>query len=236
MFSKSEALYDAIYEWKDYKAESALLLDFIACHKSAPGSSLLDVACGTGGHIPFLRETCTIEGLDLDPAMLEIANRKCPGVRFHSGDMLDFDLGKTFDAVVSLFSSIGYMKTPERLTRAAGTMARHVGRGGVLIIEPFFLPEAWKPRTKAPGVNLVDRPDITIVRMSDWVRRDNLIVWTFHYLVGTPEKVEHFTELHEIALFTDAEYRAAFAAAGMTVTHDAEGLTGRGLYIGTWPQ
>ena len=137
--------------------------------------------------------------------------------------------------VVSLFSSVGYLKTPDRLVQAVRYMARHVRPGGVLIVEPYFSPRDWKPRTNAPGANLVDEPDITIVRMIDWVRQGNVITSTFHYLVGTASSVEHFTEVHEMGLFTDEEHRAAFEAAGMAVVHDEKGLMGRGLYIGTWP-
>ena len=235
MFAKSEHLYDAIYGWKDYQAESRRLAEIIAAHKTSPGNTLLDVACGTGGHIPYLREAFAIEGLDLDPAMLDIVRAKHPGIPLHAGDMVDFDLGRQFDIVVSLFSSIGYARTPDRMTLAVRSMARHVRPGGVLIVEPYFSPQGWKPRTKAPGANLVDKPDITIVRMIDWVREGNLVTSTFHYLVGTAGAVEHFTENHEMGLFTEAEQRAAFAAAGMAVTFDAQGLMGRGLYVGTWP-
>jgi SAM-dependent methyltransferase len=231
MFSHSAQFYDAIYEWKDYKAESSRLVEIIAAHKKSPGYTLLDVACGTGAHIPYLRDAYAIEGVDLNPSMLEIARSKNPGIPFHSCDMVDFDLGRQFDVVVSLFSSIGYVRTNERLALAVRNMVRHVLPGGVLIIEPFFSPAAWKPQT--PGVNIVDRPEITIVRMIDWVRESNIVKSVFHYLVGTAKGVEHFTELHELGLFTDEEYRASFAAACMAVTHDAKGLMGRGLYIGT---
>jgi SAM-dependent methyltransferase len=236
MFTKSQQFYDAIYGWKDYKAESARLKDIIAAHKTSSGNTLLDVACGTGGHIEHLRDAYAIEGLDLDRGMLEIARSKHPDLRFHHGDMVNFDLGRRFDVVVSLFSSVGYVRTPERLALAVGAMARHVRPDGVLIVEPYFSPAAWKPRTKAPGANVVDKPDITIVRMFDYVRDGNIVKSVFHYLVGTAEGVEHFTEAHEMGLFTPEEHRAAFSAAGMTVEHDEHGLMGRGLYVGTWPK
>ncbi|MFZ1103966.1 MAG: class I SAM-dependent methyltransferase [Hyphomicrobiaceae bacterium] len=234
MFIKSERYYDAIYAWKDYKAEAARLIEIIAAGKTSSGNALLDVACGTGGHIPYLRQSFMIEGLDLDPEMLRIARAQHPDVPFHAGDMADFELGRQLDVVVSLFSSVAYMRTPDRLAKAVGAMTRHVRPGGVLIVEPFFSPQTWKERTGAPGAMVVEKPDLSIVRMTDWVREGNLVTMTFHYLVGTADGVEHFTEEHELGLFSDEEHRAAFAAAGMTVAYDEKGLMGRGLYIGTW--
>ena len=61
---------------------------------------------------------------------------------------------------------------------------------------------------------------------------NGVAVLLFHYLVGTPQGVEHFTERHELALFSHEEYLAAFRAAGLEVVYDEEGLMGRGLYIG----
>jgi hypothetical protein len=43
--------------------------------------------------------------------------------------------------------------------------------------------------------------------------------------------VETFRELHEIGLFTQDETLSAFRDAGLTVTHDPNGMK-RGLYIG----
>jgi hypothetical protein len=61
--------------------------------------------------------------------MLEIAQAKHPGIAFHHGDMVDFDLGRQFDVVASLFSSIGYLGTSDRLALAVANMARHVRAG-----------------------------------------------------------------------------------------------------------
>jgi SAM-dependent methyltransferase len=234
VFTKSEAFYDAIYSWKDYKRESERLRRLIDTHKRSHGNALLDVAVGTGGHIPYLRDAFTIEGLDLDPRMLDLARARHAGIKFHHGDMLDFDLGRQFDVVVCLFSSIGYVKTAPRLNQAVANMARHICAGGVLIIEPFFSPAAWKPERRA-WANFVDQPDLKIARMAVWDIDGSVVSSDFHYLVGTPAGIEHFTERHEMGLFTDEQHRAAFTAAGLDVAYDAEGLMGRGVYIGIRP-
>jgi hypothetical protein len=61
-------------------------------------------------------------------------------------------------------------------------------------------------------------------------------VLDFHYLLATPGGVEYFTEHHERGLVTRDEYEAAFRAAGLRVAYDAEGLIGRGLFLGTRPR
>lgn len=233
MFTKSEQFYDAVYSWKNYPEEARRLKVLIAGHKRSPGNALLDVACGTGGHVPYLRGEFAYEGLDLDPAMLAIARARYPEIPFHEGDMCDFALGRAFDVVTCLFASIAYAKTLPDLRQAIATMARHVRPGGVLIVEPFFGPEKWV--VGRPSASFVDQPELKIARMSVAEREGNVAIMDFNYLVATPDGVEHFVERHEMGLYTDEEYRAAFTDAGLEVVHDAEGLMGRGVYVGVVP-
>lgn len=230
MFTKTAHLYDAVYSAKDYAGEARRLKAFITAHKRSPGNTMLDVACGTGGHIPYLRDDFVYEGLDLDPQMLAVARERYPDVVFHQGDMVNFDLGRQYDIVACLFSSIAYTATPARLEQAVATMARHLLPGGALLVGPFFAPDAW--HVGEPHAIFVDHPNLKIARMNVSGRRDNIALLDFHYLVATPDGVEHFTEHHELGLFTDDEYRQAFAATGLELAYDAEGLIGRGLYIG----
>jgi len=62
--------------------------------------------------------------------------------------------------------------------------------------------------------------------------RGRLSVMDMHHLVATPKRVEHFVERLELGLFTKDEYLEAFRQARLEVTHDEEGLMGRGLYLG----
>jgi len=100
-----------------------------------------------------------------------------------------------------------------------------------LLIEPWFTPKQW--HTGHTSMTQVNQPDLKIVRMSLSKQRGKLSLIEFQYLIGTPRGIEHEKEIHELGLFMHKEYMDAFRAAGLNVTHDAEGLDGRGLYIGT---
>jgi len=190
--------------------------------------TLLDVACGTGAHLAELRRWYEVEGVDLDSELLEVARERLPGVPLHEGDMTGFDLGREFDVVTCLFSSIGYVRTHDGLVRATASLARHVAPGGVLIVEPWLEPGDWEPGRI--GSVFVDEPDLKVARMNVGGSAE---VMDMHYLVATPDGVESFVERHELGVFSRDEHIEAFRAAGLTVEHDPEGLMGRGLYIGT---
>lgn len=230
MFTKTALYYDKFYAFKDYRAEVEKLVALIERHRPGGSRSLLDLACGTGRHLAYLKEHYAVEGLDLDGDLLELARERLPGVPFHQADLETFHLGRTFDVITCLFSSIGYLKTIERVRRACQTMAAHLEPGGLVIIEPWFSPEQWHPGR----VHLltVDEPELKMARMNTSQAEGNRSIIEFHYLIGTPQGTEHFVERHELGLFEQPEMRAALESAGFAVTYDEDGLTGRGLWVG----
>jgi SAM-dependent methyltransferase len=232
VFSQSARIYDAVYSWKDYTGEAERVHELVQARK--PGAAtLLDVACGTGAHLAELRRWYRCEGLDLDPDLLAVARERLPDLPLHQADMRDFDLGRRFDAVTCLFSSIGYLLTVDALEAAVAAMARHLEPGGVLVVEPWLSPEAVT--VPHVGAVFVDEPELKIARVNTIEVDGRTSSFDFHYVVGTPAGVEHFVEHHELGLFTHEEQLAAFRAAGLEVEHDEEGLMGRGLYIGLKP-
>ncbi len=227
-------LYDVEYSFKDYAAEAAALAA-IALERAPRAATLLDVACGTGKHLEHLRSRFACVGVDLDAGLLGVARRRLPGVPLHEADMRALDLGRRFDVVTCLFSAIGFVGGPDGLDAAARSLARHVAPGGVLLVEPWITPDGWIPHRRHLLTH--DDADITLVRVTlSGLRAERISTTEMHYVVATSGGIEHFVELHEPYLFTHEEMRAAFAQAGLEVEHDADGLTGRGLWICSPPR
>jgi SAM-dependent methyltransferase len=233
MFSKSARFYDAIYGWKDYAAEAARLREIIAARKRSPGNALLDVACGTGQHLAYLKGDFQAEGLDLDPELLAIARERHPELTFHQADMMDFSLNRRFDVVTCLFSAVGYVRTVDGLNRAIVAMGRHVSPGGLLLVEPWFGPDQYS--SGRISSTFVDEPDLRVARMNVSDLRDGVSILDFHYLVADASGVRHFVEHHELGLFTREQYLSAFAQAGLVPIWDEAGIAERGLVIGEQP-
>jgi SAM-dependent methyltransferase len=233
MYTESAELYDLFYDWKDYAGEAARVRDIVA--ERRPGArTLLDVACGTGRHLEALQSSFAVEGVDIDGRLLAVARERLPGVPLHEGDMRDFDLGRTYDVVTCLFSSIGYVESLEGLQAAIGCMARHLAPGGVLIVEPWFAPDNFDLTHIGRALH-VELPELRAVRMNGSRVEGRVSVMDFHYLIARSGRVEHRVEDHRLGLFTDDDYRDALAASGVAIEHELEGLTGRGLWIGGAP-
>jgi ubiquinone/menaquinone biosynthesis C-methylase UbiE len=225
MFDKSAHLYDLAYSFKDYAGESSWVGN--AIHTRAPQArTLLDVACGTGKHLEHLMDEFDCQGLDLNPELVKIAQQRT-GVRVHSASMDSFDIGERFDAVVCLFSSIGYSGD---LPGAIGSMARHLNPGGVLIVEPWLTPDQWV----AGHVQVLDQEadGIRLIRMTASRVEGSKSILDMHYLVASPSGVEHLVETHRLTLFSPSEYESAFLASNLTLEFDQNGPIGRGALIG----
>lgn len=220
--------YDRLYRFKDYEGEAGTLVDRVS--QRHPGArTLLDVACGTGRHLEFLRRHFRCEGLDNSAGQLAEARRQLPDLELHLGDMRHFRLERRYDVITCLFSAIGYMTTPEDLALACRTMAEHLNPGGLLVIEPWIAPEYWKPGTV--HALFIDEPALKLARINTSETRGRCSVFDMHHLVGTPDGVQHLVEHHELLLATREELRAALEAAGLVPEFDETGLSGRGLWL-----
>jgi SAM-dependent methyltransferase len=108
--------------------------DFVTRLALAPGTRVLDLACGTGNlAIPLARAGCLVTGLDIAPNLLVQARARAAAeglsVQFDEGDAEALPYGDgSFDAVVSMFGAM-FAPRPEAVVREC---ARVLRPGGLL--------------------------------------------------------------------------------------------------------
>jgi SAM-dependent methyltransferase len=226
-------IYDFFYRGRgqDFAAEAGAVADVVQ-ELLPEADSVLDVGCGTGEHLRLLADRFRhAVGLELSASMCDVARAKDPRLVIHRGDMREFDLGRTFAAVCSLTSTVGYMSDVDELALALHAMARHLAPGGVLVVDPYWSPERFLDGHIAHDV--VRDGGRTVLRLSHSVRTGRAVRHEAHYLAADPSGIRHFTHVQPLHLFTEAEYLAAFQRAGCPGEHRADAAyPDRGLFVG----
>lgn len=236
MYGDNAWLYDRIYAWRDYEEICRSIHELLDEHGVGDGARVLEAACGTGNYLVHLNEWYDVTGYDISADMLAIAREKLPEVELFQADMTEFVLDQgdeRFDAVLCLFSSIGFVNGVDQLQRTLQNFADSLRPGGVVVIEPWLTPQAYDEGR--PSVTTHRSEDLVISRQAIARRQDRKSLMQFHWLVARrDEEVEYIVgDEHVTTLFTDDEYRSAFDAAGFDVAHRGpDPQEGRGIYVG----
>jgi ubiquinone/menaquinone biosynthesis C-methylase UbiE len=232
MYKDLAKYYDLIYSWKDYKVEIKRIKKLIKKYKKSEGNELLDVGCGTGKHIEYLKDEFSCTGCDLNTEMLDVAKENINGVNFLQADMITLDLNKEFDVIISLFSSIGHVKTYDNLEQTLQNFSKHLKRGGVVIIEPWLTKSTYD--AGRPGMTTYDTEDIKIARLNTTKIEKDLSILEFYYLIAERNKdIIYYSEKHELGLFDIDKFLEFMSNSGLKSEFLKDGLMkGRGLYIG----
>jgi SAM-dependent methyltransferase len=229
MFNASAEYYDVIYgAFKDYATEVAQIARLLR-RLNPQCYTVLDVGCGTGEHARRLAaEGFAVDGIDIEPAFVRIASQKHAAGRFIVADMSDFHLAERYEAVLCLFSSIGYLCTLDRVTSALTCFREHLAPGGVALVEPWFPPGVLDPEQRFTHTG--EAQGVRVSRHSRTEVDGTISRLLFEYEIDEGE-VRRMSEVHELGLFTTEEMMHACRDAGLDVQHDPEGLIGRGLFI-----
>lgn len=228
-YERSAQVYDLYYSWLDYEAHAVTIHELIQARK--PGaSSLLELGCGTGRYLEQLRQWYETEGLDISETMLTVAHRRLPDATLHLDDMTTFQFDKSYDSVVCLFSSIAYVTSLADLGAMIRRSAQHLNPGGVLIIEPWFTPDAWT--NGHIGSRVVEGDGVSVARVDTSAVHGNRAVMRWAWAVAWEDgDADAYVEEHPTGLFTIAEYDTLLREAGLAPEYNPGGPLGRGLHI-----
>jgi SAM-dependent methyltransferase len=218
------AMYIELYAHRD-DAEASRTVDLLeGAMALRPGSRVLDAPCGAGRHArEFARRGHAVTALDLSAPLLRCAAAGATrGMALVRADLRALPARDgAFDAVLNLFSSIGYFARDEDNRGTLRELARLCRRGGSVVVD--FFNEPWLRRHLVASSRR-ETP-------AGWVVRETRAI------AGTPARVEKRTVVvqkdgarHEmfesVRLFTPRELENLMQFAGVRVVRRFGGYDG----------
>ncbi|MCW8803995.1 MAG: class I SAM-dependent methyltransferase [Ignavibacteriaceae bacterium] len=134
--------YIKVYSHRD-ETEAEKLVELITKNLILQrGSSVLDMACGSGRHaITFAKMGFNVTAVDLSERLISEAKKNAlqTGVKidFVLSDILEYETSSRFDLVVNLFTSIGYFENDEENFSVIKKAYNLLNQGGYFILDYF---------------------------------------------------------------------------------------------------
>jgi SAM-dependent methyltransferase len=129
--------YHLLYFDRDHQEASAFIDRLIDFLKPAPGSSMLDVACGKGRHSQYMAQKgFDVTGIDLSYSSIDEAKKiERDNLQFFQHDMRQPFWINYFDYAFNFFTSFGYFRTRREHDAAIRTIAQSLNEKGILVID-----------------------------------------------------------------------------------------------------
>jgi SAM-dependent methyltransferase len=241
VFRDYSAHYDLLYHDKDYGAEA----DYVAriVRRAAPQArTVLEFGSGSGRHGRLLNARgYQVYGVERSEAMVYLARQAtgAAGVAFEctQGDIRTVDVGRSFDAVLSLFHVVSYQTTNVDVLQTFASASRHLPLGGIFFFDVWHGPAVL---TQRPSVRVkrVESDTLRLVRIAEPELDTNAGVVTVRYNIHAETKADGrwttFNEEHRMRYFFATEIDLLARATGFVVERSEEFLTGRPPSEQTW--
>ncbi len=129
--------YHQLYINRDEKEAAAFIRLLLNHLQPAPGSLMVDIACGRGRHSKILAaEGYDVTGIDLSPASIDYDRQfESEHLHFFRHDMrLPFWINY-FNYAFNFFTSFGYFRTEREHYNAVRTIAQSLKKDGRLVLD-----------------------------------------------------------------------------------------------------
>ena len=260
IFGAYSKYYNLLYKDKDYAGEAQFVHELLHAH--LPGvKTVLDLGCGSGRHDFLLAEKgYAVTGVDRSEEMLVIAKKQIENkiktearkeqnahldststlistLSFIQGDIRTLNIGKQFDAIISLFHVMSYQTSNEDLRAAFFTVRRHLKPGGIFIFDCWYGPGVLSDRPTV-RVKRFEDEEIIVTRIAEPVMypNENLVDVNYHVFVKDKHigTVEELRETHTMRYFFKPEIELLFKEFDLKFEGCHEWMTNREPGFGTW--
>ena len=215
--------------WGDPAGEYRVYCDHVASlikkHAKREVRTVLNVGCGGGKNVSRLKRRFDVTGLDISPAMLELARQLNPECAFVEADMRHFALERRFDAIL-IDDAVAYMTSEEDLRSLFRRAQEHLSPGGVMIVAPDDTTETfqqdktsvWRsePHLAPKGIEVT-----YVVNDYDPDPGDTSYESTVVFLIREDGRLRIEQDLHILGLFPIDVWRTLMLDTGFEV-HEEE--------------
>lgn len=222
--NKYSSYYDLFYKDKNYEEEVDFLENVFKSFSGGKIVKILDLACGTGGHlIPLAKRGFEVSGLDASEGMLEIAQKKAEKehvkVNIYNFLMQSFSLEEKYDAAISMFSTINYLTTYPGLKSFLKNVNFHLSKkalfvfdfwNGLAVVDHFEPYREKEVKSDEVTLRRISRTRIDEIKQLCWVDYECMV-----YKDG--KKVSCFKENHELKFYFIDELKNYLNDAGFEV-------------------
>ena len=219
--------YDRLHHDKDYRAEVDQIRAVFA--KEGPVSAVLDLGCGTGRHLEMLAAAgYDVVGVDQSAAAARCARARLAAFRSRAAvveaDLFELSMDRTFDAVIMMFSLVGYQVGNRQVRSTLEDLRRQVRPGGLVLFDIIDAasvlgdtPPASGARTFTDGDKQILVAHSTVVDMPGQVVELGLRMWE----IDGDRVVDRSDEKHVIRYFQPRELALLLQIAGLELVGSA---------------
>jgi SAM-dependent methyltransferase len=205
--------YHKLYFERDEGEARQFIHTLIGHLQPAPGSRMLDVACGRGRHSKLLASLgYDVTGIDLSPDSISYAHQfEHELLHFYQHDMRLPAWINYFDYAFNFFTSFGYFATRREHSDAVSTIVRSLKPGGTLLFD-FLNVHFVEERLKHNDEKTIGQTHYEIHRWMDA---------NFFYkkiIVTDPGLEQPFESTEQVAKLTLGDFTELLSFHGVQVT------------------
>lgn len=174
-YNRLAEFFDVMTDWQ---SRLAVELPFIEkTFKRYHVQTILDAACGTGGHsIALAQRGYQVTGADISATMIARAHANAEraglSIPFHTARFQDLrqTLNRRFDAVLCLGNSFVHILSDDDALASLVNMRECLRAGGVLILHNLNYDKRWreKPRWFAVNAGVLQNGETLVWRFADY--------------------------------------------------------------------
>ena len=236
VFNIYSRYYDLLYRDKDYVGEADYIQTLLAKQGITQGS-LLEFGSGTGKHGNLLASRgYQVHGVERSAEMVAQAVL-CDGFTCHQDDICTVQMGRTYDAVLSLFHVVSYQTSNADLMQVFARAADHLKKGGLFIFDFWYSPAVYSQRPVVRVKRMIDAR-VEITRLAEPVIYPNSNRVDVNYTIFAQDTasgaVQTTTETHPMRHFSLPEIDLLASIHGFDCIGAEEFLSGKAAGEDTW--